>query len=228
MGLARVLSESFELLEERPRLFAPKIFSTSVSTVWMLGLLNSIGQPSYLYYAAALPFLVVLGVAVSVMVAAMVDSDRGLKDGFRATVNRWKTVLKASALFLVTGLLFSLPMSAGFILYMLEGNITALVAGSALSLAAVLALSFGVYFLPITIVKNRSFLKSLTESVSTSTDNSREVGLLLMFSLALLGFASLTQGIFRGLGYAGFAAGRLLSAIVTTYLFVVSPKYYLS
>lgn len=215
-------------MREEPRLFVPKLASTTISTAWVIGLLNSVGESTYLYYALALPFITLLGVFVSVMVAAMVDSGSGLREGFYRTIRRWKTLLGASGIFLVTGLVFSLPMSIGLMFYLVAGNLVALAIGSLVSISAILLFSFGVYFLPITIVKNRSIMESLKDSATTSRQNSREVSLLLLFSLALLGLASVSQGTLRGIGYLGFALGRLLSAMATTYLFVVSPNYYLS
>jgi len=65
------------------------------------------------------------------------------------------------------------------------------------------------------------------ESASFSSKNRREVTVLIVFSFVLFGVSAASSGVMRTLGTIGFILGRLTSAVVGTYLIVVSPKYYL-
>lgn len=227
MELTGVLQESFSLLKERPALFAPRLISTGISTVWFLSFFESLGNP-FIYFLT-MPFIVLLGVFVSMMLADMVkiqDEPEFLRRSFMSTAGRWKKLLGTTVFFLMVSFVLSLPGSAGFILFSYTGNPIWLV-GILLSFLLTMILSFAIYFLPISLVEKSGLAESFRDSAETSFQNSREVTLLLLVSVGLLGMATLSQGVLEGLGYAGFAASRLLSAVMTTYLFVVSPTYYM-
>jgi hypothetical protein len=227
MELWRVLKESLTMLKGQPRLFLPRFISTGISSLWLLGFLESMNQP--IFYLLTTPFIVVLGVFVSVMLAEMVkirEEPGFLKRSFLSTSRMWKKVLGTSLVFLLTSFIFSLPASGGLIFYRLTGNPLGLL-GILVSFIAVIAMSFAVYFLPISLVEKSGVFQGFADSARTSFQNSREVTLLLLLSLGLLGTATFSQGALEGLGYAGFIAGRMVSAMVTTYLFVVSPEFYM-
>lgn len=227
MNLFRVMQESLELLKERPKMFVPRFVSTGISTVWILSFIE-FGMQNQFFYLATTPFMLVLGVFVSIMVANMVEQDTAvLKTSFIATLGKWKAVTAISAALFFSALVFSLPLSFGMISYLYTGSIGLLLLGGILTLAFTIGISFLIYFLPITVLKHDSVVKSFRDSAGTSIKNSREVSVLLGFSLALLAVAVLSEGFLRGVGYIGFAAGRFASAAVTTYLFVVGPKFYL-
>lgn len=227
MQLTGVLKESLAMLRQKPRLFLPRFISTGISTVWFLGFFESLGNP--FMYILTMPFIVLLGVFVSMMLADMVkirDEPGFLKKSFMSTVGRWKKLAGTTMFFLATSFVMSLPASLGFIAFSYTGNPIWLL-GVAVSFLAVILLSFVVYFLPISLVEKTGIVESFTDSARTSFQNSREVTFLLLISLGLLGIATVSQGALEGLGYAGFVASRLLSAVMTTYLFVVSPAYYM-
>ncbi|MFB6147440.1 MAG: hypothetical protein ABEJ66_01010, partial [Candidatus Nanohaloarchaea archaeon] len=78
------------------------------------------------------------------------------------------------------------------------------------------------------LLEKGSVGRGFRDSARTSMENSREVVPLTLLSFALLAAASLTPDAgMKLLGYAGFLTMRLVSGIVTTYIFVVSPNYYL-
>ncbi|MFB6144280.1 MAG: hypothetical protein ABEJ98_03120 [Candidatus Nanohaloarchaea archaeon] len=225
--LGRVLRESFRLLVEEPRLFVPKLISATLSSLWMLGLIS--GRIPYLYAVAALPAIGFIGVFVSVMVASMVKSrgDEVLVNGFRDTLQRWRSVAVATGAVLFTGFVVSLPFSLGLYSYLIQGSTVFLLAGSAVTLLLLLVFSFAAYFLPIGLYEKKGFLDGLRSSVTVSAGNARDVSALTLFSFAMLGVAAVAGSGLEVLGAAGFLIGRLTSSVVGTYLFVVSPSYYL-
>lgn len=227
MDLAEVMRESLEMLKERPKLFLPRFISTGISTIWILGFLE-FGFQNQAFYLATMPVILVLGVFVSIMVADLVDRDSlVLKHSFFSVLGKWKAVLTISTGLFLSALLFSLPLSAGLVGYLYTGNLLILLAGGLTTLLLTMGVSFLIYFLPITVLKHDSVVASFRDSAGTSIKNSREVTLLLGLSLALLAVGGLSEGTLQSAGYIGFALGRFASAVVTTYLFVVSPKFYL-
>lgn len=228
-SIINVLTGSFRLLAEKPVLFLPKLVSTFLGALWFIGFLSGTG-PLYLYLATA-PLLALIGVFVSVMLAGMVrnkESGRILYTGFMETVGRWRLVLSSVAVLLFSSLLIYVPFAVGLTLYYLYGVFTALVVGAVMSVLLLLLFAFLIYFFPISLLEKGSLVEGFRDSAVTSISNSSEVLVLTLFSFALLVTASMTGD--RGMkmfGYAGFFALRMVSGVVTTYIFVVSPEYYL-
>ncbi len=227
------------MLLENPRIFTPKIISTSISTVWILSFtlifqesLRTPGAPEtgllYLYLFSA-PLIGFLGVFVSVMMADLVktSSNISLRESFRNTLEKWRSLIGVSTALLAATLFVSLPASIGTASYLLTGEIFYIAAGAAVTLLLTILLTFTIFFLPITILEKGKLDKSVKKSLKASRHNSREVTLLLLHSTVLLVLGATMQGTLGNLGLAGFAASRLISAVTTTYLFIVSPKMYL-
>ncbi|MFB6292362.1 MAG: hypothetical protein ABEI58_03120 [Candidatus Nanohaloarchaea archaeon] len=225
--LKEILVNSFQLLRKRPVLFVPKLFSTGFGALWVLGLLEQVGSP--FLYMASMPLIVFVGAFVSVMVAGMVreGEELSLRQGFWTTVHSIRQVLGATFLFLVLSLVIALPASLGYYLYLVDGASLMLATGALLTLVLTFAVTFVFYFFPITLLEGGSVFEGYRESRDTSVSNSAEVLSLTLFSFVLLAMAFFSQGTLESLGYAGFVLGRLTSGLVTTYIFVVSPKYYL-
>ncbi len=235
MTLLQVLRESFEMLKDEPKFFVPRLFSTTISTAWFIlvfdNYLSKLTTLKYsnsemIFYLVSGPLIVFMGVAVSIMLARMVDKGPELKSSFLYTVGRMKTLLLVTWGMLSLGILMALPLTIGIVLYPVMG-IAVLAGSAALTVLMMIAVFYLLYFLPITLVENSSVVESIRDSISSSRENSKEVTVMLLFSFALLGVAGLAQGALEFLGYLAFAASRFISVIVTTYLFVVSPKLYL-
>lgn len=228
-SIINVLTGSFRLLLERPVFFLPKLFSTAVGALWFIGIFSRTGPLSF--YVVTTPLLVFFGVFVSIMLAAMVrqkDSESPLRAGFGETVERWRELLVSSAVFVLLGIALYIPFTAGLTAFYLYGSFLALLAGAAVSVLMLLAAVFLAYFFPISLLEQGSVIEGFRDSASTSMRNSSEVVALTLFSFALLFAASLTgDGGLQLLGYTGFFLARIVSGIVTTYVFVVSPSYYL-
>ncbi len=233
----KVLVESFRTLKERPVIFLPKLFSTFLSSlmlVWLLEYFPATAPTASLSVAVTpFVFLIVLGfvgVAASLMVASMVkNNEKGnlLGQALTDVSHRSKTLFLTTIAVVVISFLTAFPAVIGVLSYQFTGNILALSGGILLSLTSVLFLSFASYFLPITLLEKDSLTKGFSASLGESRNNSREVTALLLFSLVLLIVAFISTGTLEKLGYVGFIAGRMISATVNTYFFVVSPTYYL-
>lgn len=232
----QVLIESFRVLRERPVIFLPKLFSTFLSSlmlVWLLEYLPKTGEASVT--TAVLPFIFLIalgfvGVSASLMVASMVKHSRKealLKQASRDVLERWKVLFSTTLAVTAVSFLISFPAVLGVLFYRFTGNIFVIAAGAILSMCMILFLSFASYFLPVTLLEKDSLVKGFSASLGESRQNSREVTALLLFSLLLLGVAFLSTGSLEALGYAGFVVGRLVSAVINTYFFVISPTYYL-
>ncbi len=232
----QVLLESFRTLREKPVIFLPKLFSTFLSSLTMVWLLEYFPTSSNASAStAALPFVFLIllgfvGVAASMMVASMVkysgETDI-LKKSAEDVFRRSKTVLSTTLAVVLLSFLISFPAVIGLVMYQFSGGIIAAIAGITLSFLLAVFFSFASYFLPITLLEKDSLKKGFSASMAESRNNSREVTVLLLFSIALLGVAFASTGTLEKLGYAGFLAGRMVSAVINTYFFVVSPTYYL-
>lgn len=223
MGLASILRKSMHELRERPVYFIPRLVSTSISTAWFLYMVQSLDTGIYLVTA---PLIIFIGIFVPVMVAYMVENNAGLIDGFQATLGLSDKVLGSTLAFFLAGAVSAIPTVAGLLIFRATSSYTALVLGLLISIAAVLLTGFVSYFLPITLIRN-GVVDGFRESASFSSRNRREVTVLIVFSFLLFGISAASSGAMQTLGTIGFILGRLTSAVVGTYLIIVSPKYYL-
>ncbi|WEL23702.1 hypothetical protein [Candidatus Nanohalovita haloferacivicina] len=223
MKLTNILKESFQELKDRPVYFVPRLASTSISTAWFVYILSSMDIG---FYLASAPFIIFLGLFVPVMVAYMVENNAGLLEGFRGTSKRIGDILLASLAFIALGAISALPAVAGSALLYINGNLIAPVVGLSLSVVLMLAIGFSTYFLPITLLRE-GFTGGFRKSAEFSASNQREVTALIVFSFLLFGVSAASSGALQTAGLIGFVIGRLTSAVVATYLIVVSPKYYL-
>lgn len=223
MGLASILRKSMHELRERPVYFIPRLVSTSISTAWFLYMVQSLDTGIYLVTA---PLIIFIGIFVPVMVAYMVENNAGLIDGFQATLGQSDKVLGSTLAFFLAGAVSAIPTVAGLLIFRATSSYTALVLGLLISIAAVLVTGFASYFLPITLIRN-GVVDGFRESASFSSRNRREVTALIVFSFLLFGISAASSGAMQTLGTIGFILGRLTSAVVGTYLIIVSPKYYL-
>lgn len=229
-----VLAESFSLLLEKPKLFLPKLVSTLTASLFMvllLSRLNSGSQPSPVFTAMIFPGLVLislLGVYSSMMLSSMVmNSDGSLRRSFRDVGGSIRNVALAAAGFVLLGFMISTVPLAGYIAYIVSGNLAALLAGVLSFIVVVLAVSYASYFLPVTLLERKGIRSAVKGSYTASEQNRSAVIGLLLFSLVLVAVAVSSTGYLEKLGYVGFVAGRLVSSVVNTYVFTVSPAYYM-
>jgi hypothetical protein len=230
MSLFGVLRSSFELLFERPELFVPRLFSSLLTSFllvsWILGWID------VLILMGFMPLVTLVGAFTPVMVSSMVEkkeAENGLLwKGLKESLALWKEVLGFTVLTFVLAFVNSLPLSIGLSFSLVTGNFVYAVLGGAMSFLMLLGISWGFYFVPISLVKEKKFFEGVENALGASSRNRKEVLILIIFSLAVLGAASLTTGYLRDIGIAIFLIGRVASSIVGTYVLVISPNYYLS
>lgn len=234
MNVINVLLDSLKMLKRRPQLFLPKISSALISSAWIITVFTMLEarqlQQLTLFYSVTAPFIILLGVFVPLMTAEMIRNHERkglLKYSFIKTLKNWRKVLGMTFLTLMLVFTVSIPSILGFTGYWFSGNSLIGFTGVALSFLLLLATGFLIYFLPISVLAEDTVISGIRSSMNTSLENRREVSVLMILSLGLFLLAFASQGLVRGLGLAAFIAGRIISATVTTYTFVVSPNYYL-
>lgn len=232
--LVEILRESFEMLLRKPRLFIPKIVSTLTASLFLIFLLSSRTaltalDPLLLLSGVTLVtiLLSVMGVYSSMMLSSMVKNSGGLRSSFDDVRTRLKPVIGAAMAVLLLSFLLSGIVIAGYYTALITGSYMFLGWAVFTAVLITLAASYAIYFLPITLLEEKNLVSAIGASHSASRENRIVVFSLLVFSLALMAVAVFSSGYLEKLGYAGFVAGRLVSSIVNTYIFVVSPTYYL-
>jgi len=230
-----VLKSSFQLLIDEPKLFIPRIISTLISSIIFLGFLRHITSGS-LIPTDLIPMMAVfyslslLGLFVWVMLASMVanrEKDKILTRGLKSTAKKLPQIIIASAALYIASFIIAMPLGVGIFLGA-QGSLTAALIGAIITLGLGLGLGFFSYFLPATILEKTSFLKAVKGSLNSSNQNKGLVTALTLISFVILGatFALTSPEKTYSIGYLAFISGRLVSAIVSTYFFVVSPKIY--
>ena len=231
--ILKILVESLRKLRSQPLLFMPKLFSTTLSSLFLIGLIFQRAaltkiDPTLLAVsmASGLFIITLIGIFSSVMLSAMVKNSTGLRQGFKDTAERIIQLIGLSLGVIGFGLVLSAVVGVGAVLTTVTGSIFPLVWSIASALALMIVSSYVIYFLPITVLEQSGLRKAVDNSMRASSRNRTVVIGLLLFSLALITLAAVSTGALEGLGYLGFLSGRLLSSIVNTYLFTVSPTFY--
>jgi hypothetical protein len=233
--LGDILRDSFRTLLDQPKMFIPRLVSTSISTLWVLSLLGfsgaggmSLESLNWLFYLGSAPLIMFLGVFVSVMLAEMVAENPSLRKAFSRALSKWKTLVLISGGLLISTLLIYLPVALGLTLAFISGQVFFIWLGFIVSLILLFGFSIAIFFLPVSVSEGGGLMESVLDSAKTSRTNSREVTALTLFSFLLLGVAFLMQGALQTIGVIGFVLSRFVSAVTTTYILVVSPKMYVA
>jgi hypothetical protein len=228
-NLFEILEKSFRMLLERPVLFIPRLISSTISSAamifWILGWIDTFT------FLAVFPIVGIVGSFTPIMVSSMVEKEskkKLLRKGFIETLGLWKQILGFTMLTFVLAFINSIPLSLGLIASINTGNPVYVAGGLLISLIILISISFGLYFVPISLIKEGKLFKGIGNAIDTSNENRKEVTLLILFSLAVLGISSTTTGYLRDIGLSIFFIGRMASSVVGTYLLVISPQYYLS
>lgn len=234
MKLKRLLIESARELRRRPSFFLPKLLTSLIGSLWILGIFSSIGDPltpnpdlESLYIGLmSFPLVFFLGLLSPVIVAEMVKNKHNVLESTKRCLKHTPKLLMACIILIIGFTVAIIPAYLGALYFILSDSIILLCIGLIISFVAILIITYGVYFLPVTLLDNSS-MGSIRESLDASKNNRKEVTFLVILSFALLGVASLSSGAARALGITGFILGRMISASITTYTLIVSPKMYL-
>ncbi|WEL19713.1 hypothetical protein [Candidatus Nanohalococcus occultus] len=237
-GLSSVLAGSLNALKHNPVLFFPKLVSTFLGALWFVAVFDAVKTPetSLMVLPVILVSTVILlfvGLSASVMVSSMVEmrerySDLALlKQGAYATAGKVSDILVSVIGLVVFMITVYMIAVLGFVAYYMTQRIVFLAAGLLISFILVMASGFYLYFLPVSLFEKDSWKKALRDSSSFSSENSRDVGMMMVFSLVLLAPAFYFTGRLETLGYVGFIVSRMVSGLVNTYVFTLGPEYYL-
>lgn len=235
--IQNILYESFYLLFEKPQLFVPKVFVALISSLFIVLVVDRFMELFQLmtpfqflgFITVAIFLMSYTALYAALMVVSMVKNDWSdglLKKSFLDVFEESAKMLKVTLGFMFLSIGLAFFVAIGFQASVLTGSIIYLLVTSVIAFIGIMAVTFVVYFLPVTLLEDVSLGKSFKLSMNTSKDNSKEVTVLLVVSVLLLIMAVLSSGMLEKLGYIGFIVGRMISTVMNTYLFVVSPKYY--
>ncbi len=251
MRTLRVLAEALALLRAEPKLFVPRIATTFIYTAFLLFLSRVLYEVALMLQrgevqgvrhlalpvVASLPALLAVDMLTYGMYASLAEQYRrgevSLILALRQALSRWKSLLAIGvAALLFVGCIFvvsSLSL-AGFVYTrsVLFALLTLLI-----SLLGVVAFALLFFAVPVAVLEGKGFLAAMERSASLGTRRSGEVVainlifMLLIFITMLIGMATQFRGKAFAAGVALFLAGRLVQAVVYTYMSVVAPTAYL-
>lgn len=229
----RILRESFNLLLDKPKLFVPKVFSTLTASLFLVGVLSRSSSLSAIDTNILVPAmfgglfaLTLIGVYSSMMLSYMVKESSSLRESFTGVREKAFNVIGATLAILGFAVFMWVIAVAGYGVFYITGEAIILYAAAIFLLLMTLGFSYISYFLPVTLLED-GLRSAIGSSYRTSSENKAVVTGLLMFSIVLLALAVTSTGYLEKLGYVGFVAGRMVSTVVNTYIFTVSPTYYL-
>jgi len=238
MRATAVLRDAFAMLRDQPLLFLPRIAMTVVTSALWIMLLGAVGQPvpaalDTLLRVAALS-LVVLPLQTWVyngyffVVARDARTPREIANAFRAGLGRLLPGVAAVVAVVMAGTVAALPGAFAASYGVVAASPLLQAAGAALAVAALLAATVLLYFVPVAVVLgDGGFVASLRRGVATSRQRRGTVTAITLLSFGVLAATLAVEGTLRDLGLAGFVVGRLLSAVASVYLIVVNPELYL-
>ena len=234
MNLKTLLIESWKELKQRPSFFVPKITTSIIGSLWLLSVINLIGDPftqatvepqALLLSLIAFPVILYLGLLSPVIVAEMVKNNGKLIQSTKAALSYTPKLIATVFVLLILYTILIVPFSLGLVAVIITESLVIAVLGSLTTLIGAAAISYRLYFLPVTLTEHTA-LKSIKESSTTSTKHKKEVTLLLLISIFLAVLSVISSGAAQRLGMIGFILGRAVSSAITTYTLIVAPKAY--
>lgn len=223
----KILYNSLSLAKSHPSVFIPKIISVTLGSIWILGLINAYGD--LIYYALLAPFILYFNFFTSVWVAKLSENpEQSLKTNFFEILKlKTRIFYGFLALTLFTSII-SLPLLAAVLILLFTDLFIFGVSIGIIGVFLIFAAAFHLYFLPISLIKNEKIISIVKDSAKTSSKHNKEVLAIFLVSVALLVLGSLSEGLLRELTLIGFILGRAIEAVVSTYIFLVSSRYYLN
>ncbi len=252
MRTLRVLAGALALLRAEPKLFVPRIVTTFIYTAFLLYLSKVLYEVTLMLQrgevqgiaklalplAAGVPALLAVDMLAYGMYASLAEQHaRGrvsLVLALRHALSRWRSLLAigiAALLFVGAIFVISSFALAGFV-YTRSAAFALLTLLISLLGVVVFALLF-FFAVPVAVLEGRGFVSAMERSASLGVRRSREVVainllfMLLIFITMLVGMATQFRGKAFAAGVALFLAGRLIQAVVYTYMSVVAPTAYL-
>ncbi len=237
--LKEVIVDSFGLLRRQPSLFLPKILIVGVwSFVWIyvIGLLFNpymITLDIIAIVMGIMLFLAPFQVWVNNFYFVLVEQEsEGRELGFYdAFIEGFMKVPRGIAAFFISiaiGLIASLPGSLIVFMGLIYQNWVVAAIGALIILITSLIITVMFYFTPVSVVVGEdAFFKDFKKGLHASSENRIEVSLIVIVSFVLLLLSNAFEGALGFLGVVGFFIGRLISAVVSVYILLMNPEFFL-
>ncbi|MFH1055224.1 MAG: hypothetical protein V1744_03905 [Candidatus Altiarchaeota archaeon] len=254
MDIIRILRDALKLLRDEPRVFAPRIITTALyslfavySTMLTAELLTTPTQQQIhtivwkaVLLLASLPALYFIDAITYAMYPRIVkDYLEGhpinFTEALKSALAAWRVVV-ALCLTIFLSLIAILSLS-GALQYMAAttGNILFTLLAVLSALALIFAFSVVVFFVvPAAVLEGKGVRESFAESVRLGLKNKTDIlKLNLVFTaLAIVTLLFMFSAEFSGsaawLSIAAFILLRLMQAVVYTYLCVTNPMAYIN
>lgn len=220
-------------------MFLPKLISVTLWNIVYLqafyGLNNLKNiQPAFLfrYLGLIIPFSIIstyiFALYVNLSQQYSEDKSINLKNSLRKSLGRIIPLLIILLLIaIITSLIVSPLMLIGIYGFITQNGLL-MILGASLSAIALIGCSVIFYFAPTGVaLKDKSIFNSINQSLKFSRSHTTGIIAINLISggLLLLGFIS--SGNLKSFGVLGFLFGRYLSGIVSTYVTIVNPYFYL-
>lgn len=239
MRLRTILIEAFEMLRERPVLFLPRIVSSLVWSGFWVWLVGAVQYPFVLdpaLFQRVVVFLVIMAPlqvwvynAYFVVVEQYREGTVSIMDALREGLVRLPQGLAAlfiPAVVVGVGAVPGIYLAAAGVA---TGDIVLQLAGVVFALTVLILTGIYFYFTPVAVVLgDDSFRANFRDGLDASRENRRLVVGVTVLSIIVLALTTALEGGARAAGIAGFVLARLVHAVISVYLLVVNPEFYLS
>jgi len=241
MGFLSILTGSAKELYKRPVLFLPKMISV---TFWLVPYILLLEQSKadlaagtvsmeMLFYTALIFLLSPVWLVIDSMYPILVKQLRSkkkkldFKKALMEVLSKFWRILAVFLIILFVMVVLTLPPTFLLSLGIVTGFFPLLSMGMVLLFVLVVALSILLYFVPTTIVLEKTGVAGAFKSgFGLTKKNFSLVTLLSVFSLAFFALAFLFEGEAEVFGLVGFILARYLGGIFTVYLYIVNPSAY--
>lgn len=233
--LRQTFRDAFQLLRGRPLLFLPRLILTLASSALWILLADAVRNPfaasrtDLLVVAAG--FLLLLPVQVWVYNAyffIVKQEGWSLREAFRAGIGRVPHGIAAVLLPVVATLLLTVPGVLLIVSGIYRGVMWHVAVGAAYAVLALIVVAIRFYFVPVAaVLGTASFRENVRAGLDAAHKHRTEVTALTLFSFLLLATTVVLEGGLRQAGLIGFVAARLISAVISVYVLVLNPEFYL-
>ncbi len=249
MKILFILKESLRIIKEEPKLFIPRIFTTAFYTLFLLKVAKLVVLSQVSPGKEVLQGLVFLGLFSLLLLALDIitygmysvmaeDYHRGKEISL---VRALKNALKQGKALLLLGIAAIIFLSISMIFILMPAALAIALNIPALALLSLLAALMAIvifaliffFAIPSAVIDRLGSLEALSLSYNLGMKNRKEViGLNLFFSFLiiftiLVASATEMQGRAFTLALILFIAGRLIQALVYTYISVATPTAFL-
>lgn len=254
MNIGSILIESLRLLRAKPKVFIPRLVTTTLYTVYTLYLMQLTVDmaaalstpaivfsfiPKFIPLLAAMPILYVMDIVSYAMYPMIVADYRenrpvSLSLALKRSIGAWRVILTLGIVIIVSVAFVSCFSGVAVAAAVLMHNFLLLAFSAMFALAMIILFIITVFFvIPLAIVEGKGVKDSFRESFKLGIKY--RVGLFKLNMIFIVVIAATTAlALAEKYGSAvtaasviAFIALRLITAVVYTYLSVTNPMAYL-